>query len=222
MELFVGLEPAALAEVASRARVRRLAKDIAVFDQGAPAGFCHALTEGRIRIAQTDGNGAQVLVRFIGPGEMFGTVPLFTDGRYPAEARTLVESVELTWTRAALLELIERHPRIALNIIAILAGRIREVQDRLREVATQRVESRIANVLLRLADRAGRQEADGTAIGFPLARKDVAEMCGTTLHTVSRVLAAWEKAELVASGRRRIVLRRPAAIRRIARESAEA
>ncbi len=220
MELFAGLPREALTEVAGCARLRRLAKDTVVFTQGAPARHCHALTEGRVRIAQSDENGAQLIVRFIGRGEMFGTVALFTDGRYPAEAKAVTDSIEVSWTEPVLLDLIRRHPQIALNIIKVLGGRVRDVQERLREVATQRVEGRIANVLLHLADRAGQPAGDGTTIGFPLTRRDVAEMCGSTLHTVSRILTAWEKAELIATKRQRITIRRRDAIRRIAENPA--
>jgi CRP/FNR family transcriptional regulator, nitrogen oxide reductase regulator len=186
MELFLSLPLSALAEVMAYARVRHLAKDTIVFVQGEAAERCHALISGRVRITQSDENGAQLLVRFIGPGEMFGMVALFTDSEYPAEA--VVESTEISWTEAALLDLIGRHPRIALNIVKIVGARLREVQERLRELATQRVERRIAHVLVRLATQAGQAAGDGTTIDFPLTRKDVAAMCGATLHTASGIL----------------------------------
>ena len=71
MELFLGLAPPALAEVAACARLRHLAKNATVFEQGQPADRCHALLRGRVRITQSDQDGAQLVVRFVGPGEMF-------------------------------------------------------------------------------------------------------------------------------------------------------
>jgi CRP-like cAMP-binding protein len=218
MELFSGLPSAALAEVLARGRVRRLAKDTTVFSQGDAADHCHALIEGRVRIAQSDEDGAQLVVRFIGPGEMFGTVALFTDRKYPAEAVAVVESIEINWTEAALHDLIRRHPQIAINIVRIVGARLQEVQERLRELATQRVERRVAHVLLRLAAQAGQTAGNRTTIAFPLTRKDVAEMCGTTLHTVSRILTGWEKAGLIATRRQRVTIGNPAEIRRLADE----
>lgn len=218
MEIFLDLPPAALAEVAASARVRHLEKDTTIFVQGDPAERCYALVEGRVRITQSGYDGAQLVVRFIGPGEMFGTVALFTDRQYPAEAVTVVESVEISWTEAALLDLIGRYPQIAVNIIRIVGARIREVQERLRELATQRVERRIAHVLLRLAAQAGHTADNRTTIEFPLTRRDVAQMCGTTLHTASRVLTGWEKAGLIATSRQRVTIRKLAAIQRIAED----
>ncbi|HWA42767.1 MAG TPA: Crp/Fnr family transcriptional regulator [Hypericibacter adhaerens] len=218
MELFLGLSEPALADVMNCARLRHLPKNVTVFAQGQAADRCHALIEGSIRIAQSDEDGAQLVVRFIGPGEMFGTVALFTDRQYPAEAVTMVDSTEISWTEAALLDLIERHPRIALNIVRIIGTRLREAQERLRELATQRVESRIAHMLLRLAAQAGQADGTGTTIGFPLTRKDVAAMCGATLHTASRILTAWEKTGMITTSRQRVTIRKLAAIKRIAED----
>jgi CRP-like cAMP-binding protein len=219
MELFVGLAGDALADVAALARVRPLARDTRIFGQGEPAERVHALLEGGVRITQSGRDGGEAVMRFIGPGEMFGTVALFTDRLYPAEAVTLDDSLEISWSEADLHALIGRHPGIALNLLGIVGRRLAEAQDRIRELSTQRVERRIAHALLRLADQAGHDGgAGGTTIRFPLTRKDLAAVAGTTLHTASRVLTAWEKSGLVATDRRHVTLRQPEALRAIAEE----
>jgi CRP-like cAMP-binding protein len=83
-----------------------------------------------------------------------------------------------------------------MNVIRIIGTRLKDVQERVRELSTQRVEQRVARAVLRLARQAGHSTVDGTAIEFPLRRKDVADISGTTLHTASRILTAWEKAGL--------------------------
>ena len=101
-------------------------------------------------------------------------------------------------------------------MVRIIGRRLREVQERLRELGSQRAERRIAHVLLRLAEQAAQGETDGPAIAFPLTRKDIANMCGATLHTASRVLTAWGRVGMIESSRERIVVRDLAAIRHIA------
>jgi CRP-like cAMP-binding protein len=214
MELFVGLTDAALVETLANARVREVAKDTVIFRQDDAAAYCYAVLRGRVRISQSDEDGAQLLVRFIGPGEMFGTVALFTGGTYPAEAVTTLDSVVASWREESLLQLIDSHPGIALNIVKIIGARLRELQERLREVATQRAHRRIARMLLRLHGQT--QAAAGGDAAFPLSRQDIAEMCGTTLHTASRVLTEWEKKGLLSTNRRQVTLRRVEDIRRIA------
>jgi len=218
-ELFEGLTPDALLDVAGRGRVQTLAKGTILFVQGEPAERCHTLLNGRVRIAQSGPDGGQVIVRFVGPGEIFGTVALFTDRRYPAEATAVTDSVEISWPETILLELIHRYPQIALNLTRIIGNRLREVQERLRELATERVDQRIAHALLRLADRRITDDEEDAVIEFPLTRQDVAEMCGATLYTVSRVLTAWEKAGYIATHRKRLSIRKLGDIRRLAGES---
>ncbi|MBS0232285.1 MAG: Crp/Fnr family transcriptional regulator [Proteobacteria bacterium] len=221
MELFQGLPASALEAVAAAARLRRLSKDFCVFSQGDDGVRAHAVIEGAVRIAQSGSDGAQVVMRFIGPGEMFGTVALFTDGRYPADAIALTEILEASWSEADLLDLIHNHPQIGVNVIRIIGKRLQEVQDRVRELATQRAERRVAYAVLRLAHQAGHSTAGGTAIEFPLRRKDLADISGTTLHTASRILTGWEKAGLLITESQRLTLRQPTEILRIAEGDVE-
>jgi CRP-like cAMP-binding protein len=86
-------------------------------------------------------------------------------------------------------------------------------------VATETVERRIAHTVLRLAEQAGRRTAAGIEIAIPLSRQDIAEMVGTTLHTVSRTVSAWESGGIVDSGRRRLVIRKPDELVRLSGET---
>ncbi|WP_321928659.1 Crp/Fnr family transcriptional regulator [Paraburkholderia guartelaensis] len=206
MELFQGLSPVALADTMICARTHELRAETRIFYQGDGAARAYALIVGGVRISQSGSDGEQVVIRFVAPGEMFGTVALFTDRRYPAEAVTLTQSVALSWSEADMLELMTRYPRIAVNLVGILGRRLQEVQERFREIATQSVERRIAHALLRLAEKAGENTGQGTEIDFPLTRKHVAEMSGTTLYTVSRILTRWEKSGWIVTSNQRVTL----------------
>ena len=218
MELFEGLPSLALEAVAAAARLRRLPRELRIFGQGDVDVRAHAVIEGAVRITQSGGDGAQVIIRFIGPGEMFGTVALFTDRRYPADAITITETLEASWSEAELLDLIHKHPQLGVNVIRIIGKHLQEVQERVRELATQSAERRVAHALLRLARQAGHGTNDGTVIDFPLRRKDVADIAGTTLHTASRILTAWEKLGLLVSHNQHLTIRQPAQILRIAED----
>jgi len=76
-------------------------------------------------------------------------------------------------------------------------------------MSTEEVERRVAHALLRLANQGGRKTDEGILIDFPISRQDIAQMTGTTLHTVSRIMSAWETAGLVSSGRQKVVIRDP-------------
>ena len=208
-ELFNGIDGAAVAEISRMASHKRASKGEVVFEQGDPAGACHVLVEGRVKVTQLTPDGQQVVIRFIGPGEMFGCIAVFVGGDYPGTATAVTDSQMLAWDGRKMGMLMERYPGIAVNALAIVGKRLLALQSRYRELATERVERRIARAILRLARQAGKRVEEGVLIDFPLSRQDVAEMTGATLHTVSRILSAWEQQGLIASGRQRITIRRP-------------
>lgn len=216
LELFRDVPPSVLAEVIGSARIRALPRGTKVFDQGARVERAHALLAGGIRISQAGSDGGQVVIRFIGAGEIFGSVPIYTDRRYPADAVAMTDSIEASWSQSEMTGLMERHSRIAINMVTIVGRRLAEMQDRVREMATQRAERRVANTLLRLAHRPGRTTAAGVEIGFPLRRKDIADISGTTLHTVSRLLTQWGKEGLVISDHQQLTLCSVADLERVA------
>jgi CRP-like cAMP-binding protein len=84
------------------------------------------------------------------------------------------------------------------------------------ELTSEEVEQRIARTLLRLADQAGRSVEEGIEIDIPLRRQDVAQLTGTTLHSVSRVLSSWEQHQFVQTENQRIILRNSRALSAIA------
>jgi len=144
IELFRDLSSDELCEVMALVRVRRFDKDALIFNQGDAAGRAHVLVEGSVRITQSGSNGAQVVMRFIAPGETFGTVALFTDRQYPAEAFAITGTIEASWSEDDLRDLMGRYPQIAMNVIHIIGKRLQEAQERVRELATQRAEQRVA------------------------------------------------------------------------------
>lgn len=216
MELFTGLAPDGLEAIRASARMVSVDKDELIFEQGAAAKHAYALAEGSIRIVQTGSDGRQAIIRFIAPGEMFGTVPLFTNHIFPADAVAAEPSSVVSWSEADILALIERHPRIAMNVAKIIGNRLADVQNRVRELATQSTEQRIAHTLVRLAAQADRDAEGNMVLHIPLRRKDIAEASGTTLHTVSRTLSVWQKAGLLESHEQRVTIQDLGAITCIA------
>jgi CRP-like cAMP-binding protein len=136
-------------------------------------------------------------------------VAAFACAKYPLTAVAVVPTRALAWSSAALRRALEAHPKVALNLLEMLSERLCELQKRFRELATLRVEQRVARALLRLVRQAGRQTPEGVLVDLPLSREDLAKMTGTTLFTVSRVMSAWEARQIVASGRERVVIRSP-------------
>ncbi|ANK79826.1 MAG: Crp/Fnr family transcriptional regulator [Rhizobiales bacterium NRL2] len=208
--LFRGLDGAALTALAEAAREHVVARGEAMFQQGDEATHGYVLAWGRVRLDQVTAEGQNIVIRHLGPGEMVGMVAVFRRMPFPATPVALEDCMALGWSAGRFAELMAAYPPIAQNAIAAVGGRIEELQSRLQEVATQRVEQRIAATLLRLANQAGRKTDAGVEIPFALSRQDLAEMTATTLHTVSRTLSAWDQEGVVDSRRSsHLVIRQP-------------
>jgi CRP-like cAMP-binding protein len=218
LPLFSGLAAAELDAVLAEARSARYAKNSAVFEQGEEAHSFFLLLHGHVRATKTTPAGEQIVVRYVTPGETFGVATAIGLAKYPATATAVDESVALAWPSAIWPRLIARHPALATNTLQMVGSRLQETHTRVVEMSTQQVERRIAHALLRLAKQAGRKIEQGVEIDFPISRQDIAEITGTTLHTVSRTLSAWEQRGLIEGGRQRIVLRDPHKLFRLAED----
>ena len=211
-ELFAELTDDDLRGVLKAGAIRRVPKGQRAFSQGDAGVTCHSLLHGRIKIIKTRPDGGQSVLRFIGPGEMYGTVAAMMGQPFPADALAIVDSVEVVWTTAAFRGLMERFPAIGVRCMSCTGFRLMELQSRIGELTADRVERRIARTLSRLARQAGRRTPDGIVIDFPITRQDLAEMSGSTLHTVSRTLSSWDQQGITESTRRHIVVKKPHAL----------
>jgi CRP-like cAMP-binding protein len=207
--LMAGLAPEALLSVLSRSAEKRCPDEAVVFREGEPAVSFFFVLEGRLKLTQTGADGHEVVMRFVGPGEAAAALAVFSGAVYPVTASAVGPTRLLVWPHEAVRGLLLEHPPLALNALKLLSDRIREMQERFRELATERVAQRVARTLLRLARQSGRKTGEGVLIDQPITREELAQMTGTTLFTVSRVLSEWEARGLVASGRERVLIRDP-------------
>lgn len=207
--LFAGMSPQQREAMLQEAQAVRYPKGAAVFQQDADAHSFFVLLHGRLRVFKLTPDGQQVVVRFVAPGEIFGVAMAIGRDTYPGTAVAVVDSVALQWPSSSWQRLVATHPALATNTLQTVGGRVQELHTRVVEMSTEQVERRVAHALLRLAQQAGRKVESGVRIDFPISRQDIAEMTGTTLHTVSRIISAWEERGLVESGRQRITVREP-------------
>lgn len=211
-ELFQGLDAATLAAIAGATRRRAVRAGAYLFRQDDPATALYVLVRGSVKLTQINPEGEQILLRVVGAGETFGAGAPLGNLRYPASAQAAEPSVVLWWDGPTMLALMERFPQLAINAVRVLAARVHEFQDRYRELATERVERRVARALLRLARQVGRRVEGGVLIALPFSRQDFAEMAGTKRFTVSRIFSEWEQRGIIESGRERVLIKQPHAL----------
>jgi CRP-like cAMP-binding protein len=216
LPLFQAATPEDLDAVLASARPLRVARDAAIFEQEAAAHSFFLLLDGHVRVVKTTPAGDQVIVRYVSAGEMIGIAQALGRDTYPASAIAAADCVVLVWPSSLWSRFIEQIPGFAATTYQAVGSRLQDVQARLVEMATEQVEQRVARALHRLAEQSGRPTETGVQIDFPISRQDIAEMTGTTLHMVSRLLAAWEANGIVAGGRQKVTVVEPARLRALA------
>ena len=206
LPLFEKMADDELDRLIAYASSRLVSQGETIFEQGQPAENFFLLLHGRLKVTQVTPDGQQIIVRVVHPGDLFGFAKALQREDYPGTAMAAAESLTLSWPTDLWPTFVEHNPRLAVSAMQTIGQRLEEAHTRIREMSTQEVERRVAHTVLRLVKKAGRQEVDGIRIDFPISRQDIAEMTGTTLHTVSRIFSAWEAKGLVEGGRQKLLV----------------
>lgn len=189
------------------ARVRSVARGRFYFEQGAPPAAVYILTEGAVKIGRVDREGRQVILRFVTPPQPFGCTAVLSGGSSDS-AQALTDSQALMCDAAAFLRVIADHPTVARNTVRLLATWLRETRERLEDLGARHVAQRVARALLRSIPSAQRRAGAHHPITLTLSHQDLAEIVGSSLYTVSRVLSEWKRVGLVDVKRGRVVVHR--------------
>jgi len=208
--LFADVPPAALDRLTEGAHRRAVVAGEHLFHQDNEAHvFCLVLS-GKFRLVQHSAEGKDVTMAVFVSGDVIGLVVALTNDLYPGSVEALEEGEVLLLPGAPLWAVMNEYGALGVRVLRLVAGRLKEAQNRVRELSVERVQQRIARCLLRLAHKVGVKEADGSIrLALTLSRQDIAQLTGTTLETVSRTIAAWEREGILDAAREQITIRNP-------------
>jgi CRP/FNR family transcriptional regulator len=215
MPFFAGLSERDWEKVIDLFSERQYQKNDYIFLEGEAPEALYIIMTGKVKVLRHSTDGKDVVLRVGGPGHLLGTVAVFDGGGYPGTAQVIEECTALVIARNDCLTLVNRYPIFALAVISDLGSRLRSSAEQIRSLAVERVEQRIARVLLKLAETAGSDSPEGRVIEMPLTRQDVADMTGTTVETAIRVMSKFRRLELIKTRRGKVVLVELAALQEI-------
>ena len=201
--MFRGLSPEDQAKLAALATLRDYARGDYLWHAGDPAENLTVIVRGRVKVV---GHG-DVILELFGPGEPVGAIAVYNYIPYPASAVCMEPSTLLVLPRRDYFELLDRHPEFARAIIRDLTKICLSLTRKLEEMRGQRIEVRIAQLFLSLAERMGKPEKGGSIeIPIALSRQEVADLVGTTVETAIRILSRWGQEGVLITGEKRFVL----------------
>jgi CRP/FNR family transcriptional regulator len=217
LPVFRGLAPEDQRRLAALAELREYQRGDPIWRAGEPAEYLTVIVRGRVKIVR-HAEAGDVILELFGEGEPVGAIAVYNYMPYPASAVCLEPVTLLMVPRRDYFELLDRNPDFARAIIRELTKLVVALTRKVEEMRGQRVETRIAQLFLTLAERMGRETREGTEIPLQLSRQEVADLVGTTVESAIRVLSRWGREGVMITGQARFVIPARDRLRQIADE----
>lgn len=204
--LFTEVTDTRLLQVAQTTQTQQLKKGSFVWKEGETCRVLFFVVEGRVKIIEHSEIGKDVIVDIYSSGDAIGESSALMGGAYNTSAVCLSQCELLCVPRREMLDLLGTVPEMAFRSFRGMARRQRMLMQKIKELAAGGVEYRIAHLLLKLADRIGKQSSDGICISVVLSRQDIADLVGTTIETAIRVMSRWRKMGIVTNDKHGILI----------------
>jgi CRP-like cAMP-binding protein len=216
-ELFETLEDEHLDRLVEITRERNLSDGEVVFTRGEPAKALYAVTGGQFKALATSADGREIVLRLLDPGVVFGEIALLDGGARTATVVAAEPSTLATLDRRDLLKLMRASPDIALNLLAVLAARLRATTEQMEESKFLLLPARLARRLLSLADTYGVPADDGS-VKIKISQEELGSLIGTSRVSVNQQLQAWQRDDIVKTGRGAVHVLNRSALENAAKE----
>lgn len=172
-------------------------KKEAIFSEGDPSGWLYVVTKGKVKITKLSQSGREIILEIISPMDFFGGVAVMRGFPYPANAVAMDDAEVLKISRSNLMRILDRFPNLMYCMAMNIGDRIKGSHEALKNIAVEKVESRIASLLIKLADKTGSKTDNSVTIDMKLTKQDIAEMVGTTVETSIRTMSKFKKLGIV-------------------------
>jgi CRP-like cAMP-binding protein len=186
----------------------------------APAPHPHSvylLERGLVRIYRVSPSGTETTFGYVSPGEIFGELAAFSNR--PRESFAKAVRAALVWQlrREAIRDVLAEHPGIVIAVTKQVGSRLKRIESRVEHLVFRPVRSRVAQILLELAEDFGRRERHGLVIDLAISQEELATLVGASRQAVNASLRELERESVVRREGRCLVLLDVDALRRAAR-----
>lgn len=206
ISVFSTLNPSELKEIIPYVQPVSFKKKDIIFSEGDPSEWFYIVAEGKIKITKLSQEGKELILEIIPPLDFFGGLAVIRGFPYPANAIAMDDAELLRISRSNILRILDRFPSLMYCMAMQLGDRMKESHEALKNIALERVESRIASLLLKLSDKTGNRTGEGIMIDMKLTKQDIAEMVGTTVETSIRTMSKLRKLGIIIEKDGRIII----------------
>lgn len=207
---FAGIGEDEIAYITEHSLLRVFAAGEMIFQEGERADGLWIVEEGHVKIFKLNLDGGEHILHLRGPGNTFNDIAALDGGANPANAAALSATASVWLIPADVLTYILTHnARVALNVIHMLAVRVRSLVGQIEDLALYSVMVRLARFLLKQAE-------DPSLTGPGITRTAIASHINTTPQTISNVLRSLEEAGAIQFDRHRLLIVNEKILRSIA------
>ncbi|MFB3776720.1 MAG: Crp/Fnr family transcriptional regulator [Bryobacteraceae bacterium] len=202
--LFASLSPAELAPLAERTLEKRFHPAEVLFREGDPCHGFYLLGQGTVKIFKTSPSGREIMLAVETAPSSVAEVPLFDGGPFPATVSALDEVVAYLVSTRDFRQVCHQHPEVALKLLAVVGGRLRQLVGVVEAVSFGSVRQRLARTLLDLARQAG-----SMSYSLPATHQELASRLGTVREVISRNLSRFQAEGLIRVDRKHLQILNP-------------
>jgi CRP-like cAMP-binding protein len=190
--LFSAIPLTDLERILSRARENTYLPEETIFMEGDLVREVGVITLGQVKKTQLSHNGFEVILRVCGPGEVVRTS---AGRRHGSTAQAMQLTTMLVWESVVFEALLAQFSTLGYNMAQITSQCLLKLEERFCEISTEKVAVRLRKEIIRLMRQVGPSQ-DGS-FEIKLSREELAQLTGTTVFTVSRLLSLWERQGIV-------------------------
>jgi CRP-like cAMP-binding protein len=205
--LFARLGDREMDAILAHTRVAKYGAGDQIVAKGDPGDSMMAVLKGRVSISAPSDDGRQVVLTVLHEGDVFGEIALLDGKERTADVTATTDCEVVVVPRRSLLSLLERRPDICIDLMLVLCERLRHTNEQVEDLAFLDLESRIAKVLLRLAEESGADGAAAKPVGVKISQRALGELVGGSRESVNKHLHAWKQSGIIAVDKGAIVIR---------------
>jgi CRP-like cAMP-binding protein len=193
LPVFSNLDASAIRGLAALAYSRRCKTKDVIIEQDSPCDAVYVIIRGRASVSVTAQDGREVVLRDVGPADFIGEVSLFDGGFRSATVTALTPTDLVAIDRAPFLAFLERQPKVAIRLLAVLASRLRRLTLQVDDLTGLPVRARLAKCLIGLAGLHGQLLGQSRIrLAVKLPQEALARRLAVTRETVNKHLRVFE------------------------------
>ncbi len=207
LPLFKDLNEAEFRQLETITEYRLVKKNACIFKSGDASDAIYVLVKGIVKIGNQAEDEREIIKHILYPMAVFGELALAGEQRRQDFAQALEETHLYQISMHDFQRLMESNNRLMMNVISMIGGRLRRVEDRLEALMFKDARERIIDFLKDSATKQGKRVGYEMLIKHCYTQQDIANLTGTSRQTVTSVLNDLKKSNLIYFNRRSILIR---------------